>query len=109
MKCFILLHCQELSCSFCICVHSIQLSSFIYIQLFLNINRDVSVLVKCATHSGLVSYIGNVAAPGDWDNIIRNVIYRGREGKSFYSIHKFFHFGAVVQTNSQIYPCQTLG
>ena len=46
-----------------------------------NINCDVSALVKCATLSGIVSCVGKVVAPGDWDNIIRNVIFRGREGK----------------------------
>ena len=25
-----------------------------------------------------MSYVGKVVAPGDWDNIIRNVIFRGR-------------------------------
>ena len=40
--------------------------------------------MKFATRSGIVSYVGKVVAPGDWDNIIRNVIFRGREGKSFY-------------------------
>ena len=40
------------------------MSSAIYIQLFLNINRDVSALVKFATRSGLVSYVGKVVAPG---------------------------------------------
>ena len=64
-----------------------------YIQLSLNNNRDVSALVKFATRRGLVSYVGKVEAPGDWDNIIRNVIFRGIEGKSFYDIHKSFHFG----------------
>ena len=43
-------------------------------QLFQNINRYVSVLVKFATRSGLVSYVGKVVTPGDWDNVIRNVI-----------------------------------
>ena len=28
-------------------------------------------------------YVGKVVAPGDWDNIRRNVIFRGREGISF--------------------------
>ena len=89
MKCFILLHCHKLSCSCGISfLHMIQLSNAIYIQLFLNSNRDVSVLVKWATRSGLMSYVGKVAAPGDWDDIIRNVIFRGREGKSFYNIYK---------------------
>ena len=37
---------------------------------------------------------GKVLAPGDWDNIIRNVIFRGREVKSFYDIHKSCHFGS---------------
>ena len=108
MKCFILLHCHKLSCSCGICLHSIPLSSAIDIQLFLNINCDVSAFVKCATRSGLVSYVDKVAAPGDWDNVIRNVIFRGRKGKSFY---KSCHFGCpyIVQTYSQIYPCQTLG
>ena len=73
MKCFILLHCHKLSCSCGIFFHRIQLSSDIYIQLFLNINRGVSALVKCDIRSGLVSYVGKVAAPGDWDDIIRNV------------------------------------
>ena len=66
---------------------------FVNIQLFLNINRDVSGLVKGATRSGLMSYVGKVAAPSDWDDIIRNVIFRGREGKSFYNIHKCCLFG----------------
>ena len=66
---------DKLSCSCGIFLHSIPLSSAIYIQLFLSINHDVSALVKCATRSGLVSYAGKVAAPGDWDNIIRNVIF----------------------------------
>ena len=39
--------------------------------------------MKCATLSGIVSYVGKVVAPGDWDNIIRNVIFRGREGNNF--------------------------
>ena len=69
-------------------LHSIPLSSAIYIQLFLNINRDVSEVVKFATRCGLVSYVGNVVATSDWDNIIRNAIFLGREGKSFYKIHK---------------------
>ena len=42
--------------------------------------------MKFATRSEIVSYVGKVVAPGDWDNIIRNVIFRGREGKSFYDI-----------------------
>ena len=58
-----------------------MLSSAIYIQLFLNINRDVLALVKIATRSVLVSYAGKVVAPSDWDNIIRNVMFRGREEK----------------------------
>ena len=29
--------------------------------------------MKFATRSGIVSYVGKVVAPGDWDNIIRNV------------------------------------
>ena len=62
-------------------------------ELFLKINRDVSALVKFAPHSGLVSYVGKVEARGDWHNIIRNAIFRGREGKSFYNIHKFRRFG----------------
>ena len=28
--------------------------------------------MKFATRSGVVSYVGKVVAPGDWDNIIRN-------------------------------------
>ena len=75
MKWFILLHCHKLSCSCCIFLYSIPLSSAIYMELFLNINRDVSELVKFATHSGLVSYVGKVESRGDWDNIIRNVIF----------------------------------
>ena len=71
----------------------IPLSSAIYIQLSLNINRDVSVLVKFATRSEFVSYVGKVVAPGEWDNIIRNVIFRGIEENSFYNIHKSCHFG----------------
>ena len=39
--------------------------------------------MKLATLSGIVSYVGKVVAPGDWDNIIRNVIFRGREGNYF--------------------------
>ena len=89
----------ELSCS-CIFLHRIPLSSSIYIQLFLNINRDVSALVKFATRSWLVSYVGKVVAPGDWHNIIQNIIYRGREGKSFYDIHKSCHFGYIRSTNN---------
>ena len=65
----------------------------VYLQPFLNINCDVSARVKFATRSGIVSYVGKVVSPGDWDNIIRNVIFRGREGKSFYDIHKSCHFG----------------
>ena len=42
--------------------------------------------MKFATRSGIVSYVGKVVAPGDWDNIIRNVIFRGREGKPFYEL-----------------------
>ena len=53
------------------------LSSTIYIQTFLNINRDLRALVKFATRSWLVSYVGKVVAPGDWGNIILNVIFRG--------------------------------
>ena len=77
MKWFILLHCHKLSCSCCCCifVHSIPLSSAIYIQLFLNISRDVSALVKFATRSKPVSYVGKVVAPGDWDNIIRMLFF----------------------------------
>ena len=65
-----------------------QWSSVIYIPSFINTNRDVSGLVKRATRSGLVSYVGKVVGPGDWDNITRNAIFRGREEKSFYNIHK---------------------
>ena len=43
--------------------------------------------MKFATRSWIVSYVGKVVTPGDWDNIIRNVIFRGREGKSFYDIY----------------------
>ena len=93
MNWFILLHCNKLSSTCCICLHGIQLSSAMYIQLSLNIKRDVSALVKFATRRGLVSYVGKVVASGDWDNIIRNVIFRGMKGKSFYDIHKSFHFG----------------
>ena len=46
-------------------LHSIPLSSAIYIQLFLNINRDVLALVKFGNRSGPVSYVGKVVAPGD--------------------------------------------
>ena len=49
--------------------------------------------MKFATRSWLVSYVGKVVAPSDLDNIILNVIFRGREGKSFYDIHKSCHFG----------------
>ena len=31
--------------------------------------------MKCATRSGRMSYVGKVAAPGDWYDIIRNVIF----------------------------------
>ena len=78
---FIILHCHQLSCSCSIFLHSIPLSSAIYIHPFLNINRDVSALVNFATHSVSVSYLEKVVAPGDWDNIIRNVSIRGREGE----------------------------
>ena len=93
MTWFSLLHCHKLSCSCCIFLHSIPLSSAIYIQPFLNINCDVSALVKSLLVVGLCPYVGKVVAPGDWDNIIRNVIFRGREGKSFYDINKSCHFG----------------
>ena len=93
MKWFILLRCHKLSCSCCLFLHNIPLSNAIYIQLFLNINGDVSAPVKVTTRSGLVSYVGKIVAPGDWDNIIRNVIFRGRDGKSFYNIHKSCNFG----------------
>ncbi len=83
MKWFIILHCHKLSCSCCKFVHSIPLSGIIYIQLFLNINRDVSALVKFDTRSGNVSYVGKVVTPDDWDNIIRNIIFRGIDWKSF--------------------------
>ena len=51
--------------------------------------------MKCATGSGLVFHVGRggAVAPGDWDNIIQNVIFRGIEGKSFYNIHKSCTFG----------------
>ena len=94
MTWFILLHCHKRNAAavyFYIAYHA--LSTTIYIQLFININRDVSALVKFATRSVFVSCVGEVVAPGDSDNIIRNVIFRGREGKSFYNIHKSCHFG----------------
>ena len=78
MKWFILLHCHKLICSCGIFLRSIRLSTIIYIQLFLNFNRDISAQVKFAARSGLMSYVGTVIAPGDWDNIIRNAIFRGR-------------------------------
>ena len=90
-----LLHCHKLSCIWCIFLRSIPLSSAIYIQLFINIDREVSALVTFSTRSGLVSYVGKVVAHGDGDSIIRNVIFRGREGKSFYNIHKSCHFGCL--------------
>ena len=68
MKLSTILHCHKLSCSCCIFLHSLPLSRAIYIQLFQNINRDKTELVKFATRSGLVSYVGKVLAPGDWDN-----------------------------------------
>ena len=94
MKWSTILHCHELSCS-CICYIAYQvLTRAISIQLFQSINRDVSALAKFATRSGLVSYVRKVVALGDWDNIIQNVIFRGREVKSFYDIHKSWHFGS---------------
>ena len=39
--------------------------------------------MKFATRSGIVYYVGKVVAPGDWDNIIRNVTFRGREENHF--------------------------
>ena len=51
--------------------------------------------MKFATRRWLVSYVGKVVAPGDWGNIILNVIFRGREGKSFYDIHKSCHLGCA--------------
>ncbi len=81
MKWFILLHCHKLSCSCCIFLHSIPLSSAIYLQISLNINRDLSELMKFATRSGLVSYGGKVVAPGDWDSMNTNYIFLGIEGK----------------------------
>ena len=93
MKWFTLQHCHKLSCSCCIFLHSIPLPRAIYIQLFQNLNRDESGLVKFAARGGIVAYVGKVVAPGDWHNIIRNVIFRRREMKSFYDIHKSCHFG----------------
>ena len=75
MNWFILPHCHKPICNLCIFLHSIPLSNAIYIQLFLNINRNVSALVKFATRSGLVAYISKVVAPGNGDNVIRNVIF----------------------------------
>ena len=69
------------------------MSRAIYIQLFQNINRDVSPLVKFATHSRLVSYVGKLVAPVDWDNIMQNDIFRGRDVKSFYDFLKSCHYG----------------
>ena len=60
------------------------------LQLFKNINRDVSALVKFATRSGFEFYVGKI---GDCDNVIRNVIIRVREVKSFNDIHKSCHSG----------------
>ena len=93
MEWFILLHCHKLSCSCCIFLHSIPLPSIIYIHIFLNINRDVSALMKFDNRSGLVSYVGKIVTPGDLDNTIRNVNFRDIEGKSFCNIHKSCHFG----------------
>ena len=42
--------------------------------------------MKFATRTGIVSYVGKVVAPGDWDNIIRNVIFRGRERGNHFTI-----------------------
>ena len=78
------------------------------IQPFLKINRDVSELVKFATRVGLVSYVGKVVAPGDWDNIIRNVILEAERINNV-TIFTNAAISDVAQTNSQIYPCQTLG
>ena len=88
MKRFSLLHSHKLSCSSCIFY-----IAYHCLATTININCDVSALVKFATRSGIVSYVVKVVAPGHWDNIIRNVIFRGREGKSFYDIHKSCHFG----------------
>ena len=41
------------------------------------------MLVKLATRSGLVSHVGMAVAPGDWDNIIRNVILEAERGNHF--------------------------
>ena len=73
MKWFSLLHCHKLSCS--CCIFYIAYHCLAALQPFLNINCDVSALVKFATRSGIVSFVGKVVAPGDWDNIIRNVIF----------------------------------
>ena len=54
-------------------------------ELFLKINRDVSALVKFTTRSGLVFYAGTVEAHSEWDNIIRNVVFRPKQVNSFWS------------------------
>ena len=62
------------------------------------------------SESGLVSYVGKVAVPGDWDNIIRNVIFKRQRRQIILQHSQILPFRmSVVQTNSQIYPCQTLG
>ena len=55
-------------------------------------------------------YLGKVAAPGDWDNIIRNVIFKRQRREIILQHSQILPFlMSVVQTNSQIYPWQTLG
>ena len=61
-----------------------------------------SELVKFPTRSWIVSYVGKVVTPGDWDNIIRNVIFRGREGESFYDIHKSCHVGCPGRSANKL-------
>ena len=39
--------------------------------------------MKFATRSWLVSYVGKVVAPGDWDNIILNAVLEAERGNHF--------------------------
>ena len=51
-----------------------------------------------------------IVAPGDWDNIILNAIFRGRDrGEIILRYSQILPFRmSVAQTNSQMYTCQTL-
>ena len=56
---------------YCIVLYTI-LTSAIHVRIFLNINRGVSVLVKFATRSGHVHYVGKVVGAGDGVDIYTN-------------------------------------